>query len=639
MSNVLRYGSWPSPISAATVAGGTLRLQQPSVVDDCIYWVEGRPAEKGRNVLMCDTGQGPRELTPAPFNVRTRALEYGGGAYAVSGDTVYFVHADDQCIYCLPGGGAPTRVTEPGDVRFADLLPDPARGRLLAVRENHAAQPEPVLDLVAIALDSGRITSLVEGSDFFSSPRLSPDGERLAWLTWEHPDMPWDATALWCATLDARGQVMAPESIAGGSRESILQPEWGPDGNLYFASDRTGWWNLYRWQDGDVLPVTAETAEYAHPRWAFGMRSYGVLDDGRLIAARTRDGLWETLEIDPGSGRARILDTGCTSIEHLQAAGSSAVLLGGAAAMPLSVVQYTPAGDHCRRIRAAISEPPPAEVLSRPKPVSFPTADGDTAHGLYYPPHNNGYVGPEGSAPPLLVKCHGGPTGATGSALDLKLQFWTSRGFAVLDVNYRGSTGYGRDYREKLYRRWGLADVADCVAGARYLAERGLADRHRLVISGNSAGGFTVLCALTFHDCFAAGASYYGLGDLSAASADMHKFEARYGDRLVAPWPEAKAEYDARSPLFNIERLDRPVIFFQGLEDPVVLPEQAETMVDALRDKGVPVAYLRFEGEGHGFRQQSTIERTLNAELGFYAAMLGFKPADELPPLTIDNLD
>lgn len=639
MSHVLRYGTWPSPISAAKVAGGTLRLQQPSVVQDVVYWIEGRPTEKGRNVLMCDQGDGPRELSRAPFNVRSKALEYGGGAYTVSGDTVYFVHADDQCIYRLAVGDAPVRATEPGSQRFADLLADPARKRLIAVREEHSAQPEPALDLVAIALDSGKVTSLVQGADFFSSPRLSPDGSQLAWLSWQHPDMPWDATALWCAPLDSAGRPETPEQIAGGPRESVLQPEWAPDGSLYFASDRTGWWNLYRWHADDVVPVTSDAAEYAHPRWAFGMRSYGILDDGRVIAARTRDGLWEAVVIEPDSGRSQVLHTGCTSIEHLQAAGTGAVILGGAAAMPLSVLRCMPESGACRSVRAAIAEPPPAAVIAEPEPISFPTADGDTAHGLYYPPHNNDYAGPEGSAPPLLVKCHGGPTGATGSALDLKLQFWTSRGFAVLDVNYRGSTGYGRDYREKLYRRWGLADVADCVAGARHLAEKGQADPNRLVISGNSAGGFTVLCALTFHDCFAAGASYYGLGDLSAASADMHKFEARYGDKLVAPWPEAKAEYDARSPLFHIERLDRPVIFFQGLDDPVVLPDQAETMVNALREKGVPVAYLRFEGEGHGFRQQSTIEQALNSELSFYAAMLGFTPADDLPTLAIDNLD
>lgn len=631
------HGEWPSPLAAERVGGGTLRLEQPLFADGAVYWVEGRPGEGGRCALLrAVPGAEPEELVPAPFSVKNRALETGGGACAVQGERLWFTNDADRCIYQRDGAGAIRRLTPEAADRYADLQYDARRERLIVVREDHAAPGEPALSLASIAAGTGARLTLHEGYDFYSSPRLSPDGRQLAWLAWRHPDMPWDATELWLADFGSDGGLQNPRRVAGGPGESVLQPEFSPDGVLHFVSDRAGgWWNIHRLEAGRVRPVTRERAEFAMPRWAFGMRHYGFLADGSLLAAFTRDGLWQLARV-ARDGRLQRIELPFTSIEHLHVGPGGAALLGGAADRPLTVARLDAGGRFAPLRQAAALDLPP-RALSRPEPLSFPTAGGETAHALYYPPASADYRGPAGGRPPLLVKCHGGPTGATSSTLDLKIQFWTSRGFAVLDVNYRGSTGYGRAYREKLYGQWGIADVEDCLAGARHLAERGLADPARLLISGSSAGGFTVLAALTFHELFAAGASYYGIGDLEACMRDTHKFESRYGDRLIGPLPEARATYRARSPLLHAERLRRPVIFFQGTEDRVVPPAQSETMHAALRDNGVTTALLLFEGEAHGFRSAASIARALNAELAFYGAVLGFRPAGDPPLPPLDN--
>ncbi|HET9679254.1 MAG TPA: S9 family peptidase [Gammaproteobacteria bacterium] len=628
------FGEWPSPISGALVGAGVLRLQQPLVNNNTVYWIEGRPAEKGRCVLVCATPNGAQQdLTPAPYSVKTRAQEYGGGAFAVHGDTVWFINAADQCIYTLRNE-ATNRLTAPSDYRFADLQVDANRNRLVAVCEDHGVAGEPRSSLVAIDTDSGEPTELHGGHDLYSTPRLSPDGHHLAWLAWNHPQMPWTATQLWQARITTDGKLADATCIAGAeNNESIVQPEYAPDGSLHFVSDKTdGWWAIYRFDNKGLTKVTHQPVEFAAPRWSFGMRHYGFLADGTLVAAFTHNGLWHVCRIAP-DGQQQTLDLPYTHIDHLHAAGDTVALLAGAPDHPLSVVRLK--NNHVNTLARAVDLPLDNAYLPAPQAVQFATGNNETAHGLYYAPANPDYCAPAGTTPPLLVKCHGGPTGATGSALDLKIRFWTSRGFAVLDVNYRGSTGYGRAYREALHGQWGIADVDDCLAGARYLAEQGLADPTRLLISGSSAGGFTVLAALTFHKLFRAGASYYGVADLESCMRDTHKFEARYSDTLLGPWPEAAAIYHARSPLQHAEQLNCPVIFFQGEDDAIVPPQQSQRMHAALKAAGQPTALLQFAGEAHGFRQSHTIEQCLNAELAFYGKVLGFSPAGnpDLPPI------
>lgn len=636
------YGEWRSPLSADKVAGDTLRLQQPQLHDGAVYWVEGRPRDKGRSVLVRWTPDGGAvDLIPPPYSVRSRAHEAGGGAFVVRGDTAWFVNDADQRIYRVSERQAPTPVTAENRRRYADLLLDAAHKRLICVCEDHGTgAAEPPNLLLAVNLRDGGEEILAAGADFYSTPVLSPGGGQLAWLQWNHPNLPWDATELWLADIGAGGALVNKRRAAGDGEESIVQPAWSPDGRLHFVSDRgAGWWNIYRLDKTakHATALTREQAEFAPPRWSFGIASYGFLAAGGMICAFTRDGLWQAARLKPSGGAPEPLSLPYTQIEHVQTEGSDAVLLAGSPTASLRVVLWRGSEKTPVTVRAASELDVADACLSRPQSLSFPTANGDTAYGLYYPPSNPEHAAPDHAVPPLLVKCHGGPTGAAGTALDLKIQFWTSRGFGVLDVNYRGSTGYGRAYRQKLYGRWGVADVADCIHGACHLIQQGRADAQRLCISGSSAGGYTTLCALTFHDVFTAGASYYGIGDLESVMHATHKFEARYSDQLLGPWPAAAAIFHARSPLRHAGRLNRPVIFFQGTDDKVVPPNQAETMVAALRKNDTPVACLVFEGEGHGFRQAAHIRRALEAELSFYGRVLGFKPADKLPALKIEN--
>jgi dipeptidyl aminopeptidase/acylaminoacyl peptidase len=448
--------------------------------------------------------------------------------------------------------------------------------------------------------------------------------------------MPWDSCRLWRASIDENGGLASPVAVAGGDGVAAFQPEWSPDGVLHFVSDHTGWWNLYCWVDGAAKALCPMAAEFGLPQWVFGMTTYGFAADGTLIASYCQDGHWRLGRID--GGRVREIETPYCSYGSLKITRNQAIFIAGHAAQPPALVALdldSGAIDILRR--SAEIDLDPGDV-SRAQAVRFASEGGREAHGFFYPPANRGQSAPTGSLPPLIVKSHGGPTGQANPAFDLKIQFWTSRGFAVLDVNYGGSTGHGRAYRRLLDRQWGLVDVEDCAAGARFLAQSGRVDNARLIISGGSAGGYTTLCALTFGDTFHAGASHYGIGDLSALASDTHKFESRYLERLVGPWPHAKALYHARSPIHFADRLDCPVIFFQGLDDRVVPPNQAQTMVAALRKKGTPVAYLAFAGEGHGFRQAQNIKRALESELYFYGRIFGFTPADAIAPVTIENL-
>jgi dipeptidyl aminopeptidase/acylaminoacyl peptidase len=485
----------------------------------------------------------------------------------------------------------------------------------------------------------GGIDILVEGNDFYAAPRLSPDGRTLAWLTWNHPDMPWDAAELWIGEVQQDGSVAHARHVAGGPRESVAQPRWSPRGVLHFVSDRdSGWWQLFRYSGHGIQALTDECAEFTMPQWVFGMSTYGFGPDGRILCTYCQEGLWHLATWERGVGLER-MHSDYTNITYLRVDGDAAAFVGGAADRPSAVVRMDLAAGHTRELRRACDLEFGPAYLSTPEPVEFLTEGGRTAHGLFYAPRNPDYVGPEDERPPLVVMVHGGPTAATSSRLRLGIQYYTSRGIAVLDVNYAGSTGYGRPYRERLYGEWGVADVDDCCAGARHLAEHNRVDGRRMAVTGGSAGGYTVLSALTFRDVFAAGASHFGVSDCELLANETHKFESRYLDKLIGPYPEARDLYVQRSPIHHLSGLDCPVIFFQGLEDPIVPPNQARTMADALRERGVPVALMEFEGEQHGFRKDENIRRAIEAELYFFSRIFGFAPADEIEPVDIDNLE
>jgi dipeptidyl aminopeptidase/acylaminoacyl peptidase len=637
------YGSWKSPITSDLIVSETIGLSQPRLDGDDVYWIEMRPSEHGRQVIIRQTPDGKRtDINPPEFNARTRVHEYGGGDYVVSDGLVYFSNFADQQIYRCADGGKPELITResPDDrVRYADAIVDKKRNRLIAIREDHRQSDQQAENsVVSISLVDGSTETLARGNDFFSSPRLSPDGTRLAWLTWNHPNMPWDGCELWCVETAADGARVHPQLIAGGRHESIFQPEWSPDGVLYFVSDRTGWWNLYRANEDSVECLHEMEAEFGAPQWVFGMSTYAFESAERVICALARKGLWSLAAIDTRTKTFEPFNSSFTEISYVRAAEGRAVFRAGSPRESFAIVQMDLATGKTGKLQRGSNVEIDPGYISEPAPIEFPTENGLTAHGFYYAPKNCDYVGPVNERPLLLVKSHGGPTAATIAVLMLSIQYWTSRGVAVLDVNYGGSTGYGRAYRERLNGTWGITDVDDCVNGAKFLAERGDIDAHRSMIDGGSAGGYTTLCALTFRDYFKAGASYYGVSDLEALELDTHKFESKYSDGLIGPYPERRDLYVARSPIHFTDKLSCPVIFFQGLEDKVVPPNQAEMMVEALRQKGLPVAYVAFAGEQHGFRRAENIKRALDGEIYFYSRVFGFELADKVEPVDIENL-
>lgn len=647
------YGSWPSPYTAARVAAGSLRLDQIVIDGDDVYWLEGRAGEGGRSVVVRRTPDGRvTDMTPPGWSVRSRVYEYGGAAYAVADGTLYFVQASDQCLYrqplATPGVSlTPEALTRPGD-RWVDLRVDGRRGRLIAVREDVTDEArEPISTIAAIPLGpSGRAPTrgdvLVAGADFHAVPRLSPDGQWLAWLEWRHPNLPWDGTELHVARVDADGRPGRSQCIAGGDRESIFQPEWSPAGVLAFASDRTGWWNLYTAEparDWAISPLHPVEAECGKPQWTTAMRTYAWLSASRMAVSYCRGGRWHLAQLDLVAGQWSPVDADHDPEESIAAepSGGAVWYVGGAPTRARAIVRTDLATGHADAVwPTRDNAPEPAAVAVAQALVV--DSGGRPVYAFHYPPTHSTVQGPEGERPPLLVLTHGGPTAATSATLDLEIQFWTSRGIAVVDVNYSGSTGYGRSYRERLVGAWGIADVEDVVAVARHLVREGLADPARLAIRGGSAGGYTTLAALTFTDVFAAGASYYGISDLAVLATETHKFESRYMDALVGPYPEAADRYRARSPIHHVDRLDCALVLFQGLDDRVVPPNQSVRMAEAVTAKGRPVAYVAFEGEQHGFRKAATKQRALEAELEFYGRVMGFTPADDLPALEIANL-
>ena len=637
---VAPFGSWRSPISAKMLVQGAVRFGDVTTDGNDVYWVEGRPEEEGRYVVVKRTADGKTsDVLPKPFSARTTVHEYGGGAIAVHQGTIYFTNYADQRLWRLSPGQEPQPITSEGKLRVADFVFDASRNRLVAVCEDHSnSDHEPANRIVSVNLADGKISPLVEGADFYSNPRVSPNGRELSWLAWHHPNMPWDGTELFVAQIADDGTLGEPRKVAGGNDESVFQPSWSPDGTLYFVSDRSNWWNLYADRNGKITPVLPMDAEFGVPQWVFGMTTFAFRPDGKIVARYTTAGKWNVLQIEPKTGNHEAIELFYSNISSIDIGGEHLFAIASSPTEPDSLIDLDLSTRKLAVIRRSTPIEPDAAYTSVPQAIEFPTTGGKTSHAFYYPPTNRDFTGPAGEAPPLLVLIHGGPTSATAAQFRLATQFWTSRGFGVCDVNYGGSTGYGREYRNRLRGNWGIVDVADASNAAKYLAEQGKADPHKLIIRGGSAGGYTTLACLAFTDVFRCGASSYGVSDLALLAKDTHKFESRYLDRLVGPYPQEEALYRERSPISHLDKFDRPVILLQGLEDKIVPPEQAELILASLKKRGVPVAYVPLPGEQHGFRKAENIIRVSEVELYFYSRILGFEPADKIEPVEIFNL-
>lgn len=687
----LPHGSWPSPLDARGTLAGATRRSAPRADGDDLYWLEARPQDAGRVTLVRRRDGRVEDVSLPEHNVRTRYLEYGGGDYAASDGTVLWVDFATQQVWRAAPGEEPRPLTPPTDglVRWSCFRIDHARRAVICLREDlRDPELEAVNSLVRLDLDAdlGLVDDLADadaglgtvlvagrerlvsargsgvepdpaGPDFVSDPALSPGGTRLAWLTWDHPHMPWQSTTLWLGRLDEAGDLHDVRVVAGDDREdgehpkagedgteSLEQPLWLDDTTLLVLSDRTGWSNLYRVDvrdtDAGLVAVTDGQLDLGQPRWVPGMRSYALLPGGGVISARSRDGFRGLVLIDPGSGVVEEVETGTTYVHDLAVLSATEIAVDASRADARADILLVDLASGSAQPAAGEdgASDLPAGFASLPRPVSWPTPDGAVAHGFLYLPAHPEVRAPDGDLPPLIVTLHGGPTASAVPGLSTARSYWTSRGFAVLDVNYGGSTGYGRAYRERLDGRWGEVDVQDAASGAAYLAGEGVVDGDRLAITGGSAGGFTTLAAATFTDTFAAGASHFGISDLATLATDTHKLESRYLDGLVAPWPEGKDLYAERSPIHHVDRLSTPLILLQGTDDKVVPPAQAQEMAEVLRAKGLPVALVMFEGEGHGFRVLDNQVRALESELSFYAQVFGLELADDIEPVTVENL-
>ncbi len=636
-SKIANYGSWKSPISSELIVSATVGVSSPKFDEEDIYWLESRPSEGGRSLIVKLGQDGQKiDITPKPFNVRSRVHEYGGGAFLIDRGIIYFSNFVDQRVYVHKQGETPQPLTAESKFRYADFCLDSNHNRLICVAEDHS-EPDTEAEnkLVSIDLSTGEVKTLVDGANFYTSPCLSPDNSKLAWLSWNHPYMPWDSTFLYVADVNKDDSLSNITLIAGSETESVCQPYFSSNGTLYFSSDRTNWWNLY-FQDNqkEIKPVYSLEAEFGYPHWVFGETIYGFINEKTIITTYTQNGTWKLASIDTTNQTLTNYDIPFTNIAYLKVKGEDLLFTGGSPTQPTAIVKMNIATGDYQILQQSSNLNIDTGYLSQPEQIAFPTSKGKTAYAWYYPPQNQDFVAPDGELPPLFVKSHGGPTAMTTASYNLRIQYWTSRGFAFVDVNYGGSTGYGREYRQRLYGNWGIVDVEDCINVAQYLVKEGKVDQEKLAISGGSAGGYTTLASLTFHDIFKAGASYYGISDLKALATDTHKFEARYLDQLIGKYPEDKSIYDARSPINHIEKLSCPVIFLQGLEDKVVPPNQAQMMFNALKDKGVQTYYVTFPDEQHGFRKAENIKKAIDSEFYFYSLVFGYQVADHLEPFT-----
>lgn len=638
---------WPSPIPAALAAEASLRLSEITSAGGRAIWIESRPAERGRGVLVAAPGKAggaPRDLTAASWSARTRVHEYGGGALLGAGEAVFFVNHADQDIYELPADGDPVRVSADERTRFADMDLDGGRHRLLAVGEYHGEEGHPQNFIAAVALEAGRrgaVERMIEGADFYAHPRVAPDGRTLCWLEWNLPDMPWEGAALKCAALDDAGRPGKAVTIAGGRGGAAFQPEWAGDGSLLFVLEKGEWSGLYCWRDGEIRPLFTPNAELLRPLWALSLRSYAMLGETHVAAVAVREGEHELWLIERQSGHAAQMALPHRCIDDLAAAGDMriyALVCDDDAVPAICEADFSSGGAAWRRLARPGEMNLPPGAISRGTTRRFVAGAGQSVPAVHYPPCNRGHRAE--APPPMIVMAHGGPTGSAARGLQLKTQFWTSRGFAVLDVDYRGSTGYGRAHREALDGHWGEYDADDVIAAAEAAVDAGLADGERLVVTGRSAGGFTALCALMRSDIFRAASVHFGVADLATLLETTHKFEAGYLYRLTGTTPGKTGEvFAARSPLAQADRISSPVLLLQGLEDPAVPPSQARDIAASLKGRGVPVAHLEFAGEGHGFRKAETIRAAFLADLAFFSRVLDLGCEENLPDLTVFNWD
>ncbi len=634
------YGSWKSTISSASLVQKSLRLGQIQIAGNQVYWIEGRPAEKGRTALMeWSSVAGTREISKPDTDVRTRAHEYGGGAFYSGSKRKFYVANSDQQLYEISENGTAQVITDHDQFRYADATLDEQRNLIYLVGEDHTDPHDIKNMLLSVSLDgSGDQQVIASGHDFYSNPELSPDGRQLLFLTWDHPNMPWDGTQLWLGDIDQQGKLTNLRVIAGGDEESVFQPLWDPNGNIYFVSDINGWWNIYEYSSGTKRCLLEMEAEFGLPQWVFGMSTYSVLESGKLVSSYKDLEESHLVIINVRTSDVEKIEVPYSHVDQVCGSGKLIAFQGGAHDQPTELVVMNLESNEKHILRSASEiELEPASI-SRAELITFEPRPGEPVYAWYYSPVNPAYEAPAGEKPPLVVLSHGGPTAYSSASFSLIIQYWTSRGFAIVDVNYSGSTGFGRKYRERLNGNWGIRDVEDCSGAASYLVQAGLVDGDRLAIKGGSAGGYTTLAALTFTDVFKAGASYYGIGDLELLAKDTHKFESRYLDSMVGKYPEEQQIYQERSPINHTDQLDCPVIFLQGLDDPVVPPNQAETMLAVLKEKGIPVAYVPFEGESHGFRQATTIVKAIESEFYFYSKVFGIEPADSLEAIEIFNM-
>jgi dipeptidyl aminopeptidase/acylaminoacyl peptidase len=617
------YGAWKSPFTSDLIVAESVTLLDVLIDGTDIYWIEGRPREEGRNVLVKHIpNHAAEDITPAGFNARTRVHEYGGGAVTIKNGVVYFTNFADQQLYRQDASTQPIRISSGNNCRYADAVVDVRRNRLVCIREDHSTS-SVVNTIVEVAVTQGGGERIVaSGSDFYSNARLNPDGSKMAWIAWNHPNMPWTSSQLWLADVSESGDIVSPRAITASSGESIFQPEWSPTGVLHFISDRTGWWNLYRVDNDAISPVFPMAAEFGEAQFFLGMSTYGFVPDGRLVCSFREKGV-SRLGIVNVDGKLDLIPSTYREFSELRVREDCVCMRAGAPDKPASIVKLNLSNqtvEVLRRSSEVMEDSTLQAYVSIPTLLEFPSGERK-AYVWFYRPLNPDFT-TSGELPPLIVRSHGGPTAAASSTLDLRIQYWTSRGFAVADVDYGGSTGYGRAYRDLLYRSWGVVDLEDCTNAAKFLTAEKYADTQRVAITGGSAGGYTTLCALTFDTFFRIGASYYGIGNLEALAQDTHKFESHYLEWLVGKYPDEIEIYRRRSPIHFTERLSVPIIFFQGNQDQIVPPNQTEQMVAAVRAKGLPLGYLLFYGEQHGFRKGDNIKRALDAELYFYSSLL-----------------